>query len=68
MGDTGSGIEISVTNAASVVLVASAVGGTFGYLFTVHLVESFATELEAVWLTTVVFAVGSLYLWGALRS
>lgn len=60
--------EITVDHAVTIVILASAIGGGFGYLFTVHLVESFASELEAVWLTTVLFACFALYLWGTLRS
>jgi hypothetical protein len=59
---------IKVRHAVPLVVVASAIGGAFGYLFTVHLVESFASEMEAVWITTVVFAVAALYIWAALRS
>ena len=62
------GTTIPVNHAVSIVVLASALGGTVGYLFTVHLIQSFATELEAVWLTTVVFACAGLYLWAALRS
>jgi hypothetical protein len=68
MSDTQGTPRIGVDTAVSIVVFASAVGGAFGYLFTVHLVEAFASELEAVWLTTVVFAVVGLYLWGYLRS
>ncbi|MFB1062481.1 hypothetical protein [Natrinema sp. H-ect4] len=60
--------KIDVNNAVSIVILASALGGAFGYLFTVHLIESFASELEAVWLTTVIFAVIGLYLWNYLRQ
>jgi high-affinity Fe2+/Pb2+ permease len=67
MSDTQSGPRIDVNTAVSIVIFASAVGGAFGYLFTVHLIESFASELEAVWLTTVIFIVAGLYLWGYLR-
>jgi hypothetical protein len=59
--------KVPVNHAVSIVVLASAIGGAVGYLFTVHLVESFASELEAVWLTTVVFASVGLYLWGAFR-
>ncbi len=58
---------IPVNHAVSIVVLASAIGGVVGYLFTVHLVTSFASELEAVWLTTVVFASVGLYLWGVSR-
>jgi len=58
---------IPVNHAVSIVILASAIGGVVGYLFTVHLVASFASELEAVWLTTVVFASAGLYLWSAFR-
>jgi len=58
---------ISVNHAVSIVVLASAIGGVVGYLFTVHLVASFASKLEAVWLTTVVFASVGLYLWGVSR-
>ncbi|MFD1687617.1 hypothetical protein [Halobellus litoreus] len=60
--------RIPVNHAVSIVVLASAIGGPVGYLFTIHLIESFASELEAVWLTTVVFASAGLYLWGAFRS
>ena len=61
-------MTIPVTHAVSIVVLASAIGGAVGYLFTIHLIESFASELEAVWLTTVVFASAGLYLRGAFRS
>ena len=61
------GTTIPVNHAVSIVVLASAIGGAVGYLFTVHLVASFASELEAVWLTTVVFASAGLYLWGVSR-
>lgn len=57
--------EISVQSAIIVVLLTSVAGYTFGFLFTVHLVSSLA---EAVWLTTVLFALIGLHLWGARRS
>ncbi len=57
--------DVSVQNAVSVVLLASVGGYLFGWLFTVHLVPSLA---EAVWITTVLFAVIGLSLWGAFRS
>ena len=60
--------RIPVNHAVSIVVLASAIGGAVGYLFTIHLIESFASELEAVWLTTVVFASAGLYLWDAFRS
>jgi len=59
---------IAVDEAVAVVVLASALGGAIGYLFTVHLLAPVASELEAVWLTTVVFAAVGLYLLGALRS
>ena len=62
------GTTIPVNHAVSIVVLASAIGGAVGYLFTIHLIESFASELEAVWLTTVVFASAGLYLWAAFRS
>ncbi len=62
------GTTISVNHAVAIVVLASAIGGAVGYLFTIHLIESFASELEAVWLTSVLFASGGLYLWGAFRS
>ncbi|MFC6888153.1 hypothetical protein [Halorubrum trueperi] len=68
MSQDEDGTPIPVNHAVSIVVLASGIGGAVGYLFTVHLVESFASELEAVWLTTVVFASGGLYLWSALRS
>lgn len=68
MSNNWSEAEITVEHAVTIVILASAVGGAFGYLFTVHLIESFASELEAVWLTTVLFAALALYLWGTLRS
>jgi hypothetical protein len=61
-------LEITVEHAVTVVVLASAVGGAFGYLFTVHLLDGVATELESTWLTTVVFAVVGLYLWGRFSS
>ena len=60
--------RIPVNHAVSIVVLASAIGGAVGYLFTIHLIESFASELEAVWLTTVVFASAGLYLRDAFRS
>jgi len=68
MSSSQSEVKIDVNDAASIVVFAGAIGGAFGYLFTVHLVESFASELEAVWLTTVTFAVVGLYLWSYLRQ
>lgn len=67
MSQESDGTTIPVNHAVSIVVLASAIGGAVGYLFTVHLVASFASELEAVWLTTVVFASAGLYLWGAFR-
>ena len=57
--------EVSVGSAVSIVLLASVCGYVFGLLFTVHLIVSLA---EAVWTTTVLFAVIGLSLWGAHRS
>jgi len=57
--------EISVQHAVIVVLLTSIAGYTIGFLFTVHLVSSLA---EAVWLTTLLFALIGLTLWGAHRS
>jgi hypothetical protein len=68
MADAQGVTTIPVNYAVSIVVSAGAVGGAFGYLFTVHLVEPFASEIEAVWLTTVSFAAVGLYLWGFLRS
>ncbi|MFC5277428.1 hypothetical protein ACFPM1_01405 [Halorubrum rubrum] len=68
MSDARDGRTIPVNHAVSVVVSAGAVGGAVGYLFTVHLLEPAASELEAVWLTTVAFAVVGLYVWGFLRS
>jgi hypothetical protein len=65
MGTTWSETELPVNDAVAVVLLASAVGGAVGHLFTVHLV---ASELEAVWLTTVSFAAVALYATAAVRS
>ncbi|WP_066412589.1 hypothetical protein [Halorubrum aethiopicum] len=68
MADAQGATTVPVNHAVSIVVSAGAVGGAFGYLFTVHLVEPFASEMEAVWLTTVAFAAVGVYLWGALRS
>jgi len=68
MGTAQGETNIAVNHAVSIVIFASAIGGAVGYLFTVHLLESVASELEAVWLTTVLFAAVGLYLWGYLRS
>ena len=57
--------ELSVQNAVIVVLLTSIAGYTFGFLITVHLVSSLA---EAVWVTTVLFTLIGLNLWGARRS
>lgn len=59
---------IAVDTAAAIIVFMSAIGGAFGYLFTVHLVGSFASELEAVWITTVLFAVAGVYLGGLRQS
>jgi hypothetical protein len=59
---------IPVDHAVSIIVLTSAIGGAVGYLFTIHLVESFASELEAVWLTTVIFSSSSLYIWAIFQS
>ena len=56
---------VSVYHAVLIVLLASVVGYTVGFLFTVHFVPTLA---EAVWLTTVSLVVIGLFLWGARRS
>ena len=65
MTDNWRGSEITVERAITIIIAASAVGGAFGYLFTVHLVGS---VVEAVWLTSVLFTVGGLSLWSIVQS
>lgn len=65
MGTTWSETELPANDAVAVVVLASAVGGAVGHLFIVHLV---ASELEAMWLTTVSFAAVALYATAAVRS
>ena len=67
MSRDSDGTTISVNHAVSIVVLGSAIGGSVGYLFTVHLTTLFASELEAVWLTTVVFASAGIYLWSAFQ-
>jgi hypothetical protein len=56
--------KISMRNAVIVVLLMSIAGYTLGFLFNVHLVFSLA---EVVWVTTVLFKLIGLNLWGARR-
>ncbi len=55
----------TVNTAVSIVLLTAILGYVVGSLFTVHLLSGLT---EAVWTTTVVFAVTGLYLWDTYGS
>lgn len=62
---TGRFVDLPVNSAVLVVLLSAVIGYAFGWLFTVHLISD---EVEAVWVTTVLFVVIGLYFWSYVHS